>query len=94
MLVHVLKPIRTDRLGAIPRGRVVDLPVSVGRQYLEQGAVEPFETKELRENPIQASGGPLSASPVAQASPLQTLSVSEPGARKRGRPRKESAPLS
>lgn len=91
--VHVLKPIRVDRLGFVPRGRVVDLIEAHAREYMAHGAVELYETKVLRENPAPAVGAQLSASPAARVSAGQTLSVSATGAKtRRGRPPKARAP--
>lgn len=93
--VHVLKPIRVDRLGLVPRGRVVELIPSHARQYMDCGAVELYETKVLRENPAPAAGIQSSASPAARVSVGQTLTESVNGApRRRGRPPKARAPSS
>jgi hypothetical protein len=90
--VHVLKPIRVDRLGFVPRGRVVELIEAHAREYMAHGAVELYETKVLRENPAPAVGAQLSASPAVQASRRQTLTVSTSGApTRRGRPPKVRA---
>jgi hypothetical protein len=95
MNVNIIKPvIYHDRLGALRKGRVVDLPEKQAQEFLRKGWVERYETKVIRERPIPADGREAlsSASQVAQASPSPTVSESEPGAKKRGRPRKE--PLS
>ena len=94
MNVHILKPvIYHDRLGALKKGRVVDLPDNQAREFLQRGWVEHYETKVIRERPIPADGREAlsSASQVAQASPSLTVSESESGAKKRGRPRKEAS---
>lgn len=71
-------------------GSIVDLPEKVALRYLEAGAVERYETKVIREVPLQDAGAaePLSASPVAQASAEPTAKPSDAGGKKRGRPRK------
>lgn len=90
MKVSVLKPIRIDRLGLIRKGQEVELPESIARLYLSQGAVELYQTKVLRENPIPAVGELSSALPAAPASPQTIAPESESGGkRKRGRPKKE-----
>jgi hypothetical protein len=87
MKVHVLKPVIVDRLGSLRPGAVVEMHPSVGKAYLQQGAVELYETKVIRERPSQAVGAvPLSsASPAAQVSPQTTQSESGNGAKKRKR---------
>lgn len=86
-----------DRLGALRAGQVVDLPDSQAREFLRRGFVEHYQTKVIHAtpatpgNPSEAAGTAQqpSALPVAQASPQTTSSESEPGKRKRGRPRKD-----
>lgn len=87
MKVHTLKRIMVDQLGTIPPGRVVDLHESVAEMFMSRGAVEPYETKVMREVPSEAAGEmpPSFASPVAPVSPQTTAIASEPGVRKRGR---------
>lgn len=87
MKVHVLKPIRVDRLGALRPGTVTELHPSVAKAYLMQGAVEMYETKVIRERPSQVAGEvpPSSASPVDQASPQKTSNASGSGEKRRGR---------
>ena len=87
MKVHVLKTVIVDRLGTLRPGAVVEMHPSVGKAYLQQGAVELYETKVIRERPSQAAGlAPLlSASPAAQVSTQTTSSESAPGAKKRKR---------
>lgn len=74
-------------------GAVVDLPEKAALRYLAQGAVERYETKVVRDAPFVGAGAEelSSASPAGQASPETTPSASEPGAKKRGRPRKQSS---
>lgn len=71
-------------------GTVVDLPEKLALRYLQAGAVERYETKVVRETPFPAPGEvqPSSALPAGQVSPETTAKESEPGAKKRGRPRK------
>jgi hypothetical protein len=92
MKVHVLKPIRVDRLGGLKPGAVVELHPSVGKAYLQQGAVELYETKVIRERPLQAAGEaqPSSASQAVQASPQTTLSESDSGEPKRKRGKRKT----
>lgn len=73
-------------------GAVVDLPERAALRYLEQGAVERYETKVIREVPLVGAGAvePLSASPADQASPKPTAKPSASGA-KRGRKPKASS---
>ena len=86
-----------DRLGRLRQGQTVDLPDAQAREFLRAGFVEHYQTKVIHtapatpSNPSEAAGTeqPPSASPVAQASPQTTLSESESGKRKRGRPRKD-----
>lgn len=71
-------------------GEIVELPDRIALRYLEKGAVERYETKVVRETPFAGPGEvqPSSALPVVQASAETTASGSEPGAKKRGRPKK------
>lgn len=88
-----------DRLGRLRQGQTVDLPDAQAREWLRKGWVEHYQTKVIHStpatpgNPLEAAGTelPPSASPVAQASPQTTLSESESGKRKRGRPRKDQS---
>lgn len=94
MKVHVLKPIRVLGIGGIRPGREVDLPDSVAKTYLAQGAVEPYQTKVLRENPMPAAGAMSSASPVAPASPQTMSKPFDDGAKPKSTKRKKAAELS
>jgi hypothetical protein len=94
MQVNILKPvIYHDRLGALRKGRVVELPENQAREFLQRGWVEAYETKVIRERPIPADGREAlsSAVQVAPASQSQILNESNPGAKKRGRPKKEQS---
>lgn len=84
------KAIYHDRLGRLRPGSVVEMDDSSAHRYLAQGAVERYETKVIREIPLQDAGAEelSSASPVGQALPETTAKPSESGAKKRGRPRK------
>lgn len=106
MKYHVLKPINLAGLGRINPGRELELHPSVAALYLPSGAIESVKTRELRENPVQPAGAPLSASPAGQASPQTMLKPFDAGEletkpepvpeteakpkRGRGRPRKDA----
>jgi len=79
MKVHVLKEIRVDKLGVLRPGWVGELHPSVAKLYVQQSAVEPYQTKVIRETPLPAVGTPLFVSPAAQVLPLQTSTPSEVG---------------
>ena len=79
------KSIFDDKLGKLVKGQTVELPDHKARFYIERGEVEFYETKVMRDRPLLGAGTQLSASPVAQALPKQTLSESEYGEKKRGR---------
>ena len=92
MKVSILKKtLLDDKLGRLMYGDIVDLPEHKARFFLERGDVELYETKVIRENPYQAAGvvAQSSVSPVALVLPPQTPSLSEDGAKKRGRPKKD-----
>ena len=93
MKVSIIKKvILDDKLGRLTAGQVVDLPEHKAIFYIERKDAESYETKVIRENPYQAAGTVVqsSASPVALVLPTQTQSLSEDGAKKRGRPKKDS----
>ena len=81
------KPLLDDKLGRLINGDVVDVPDHKARFYLERGVAERYETKVVRERPLEVSGTTeqSSASPVALVLPVQTPTVYEDGAKKRGR---------
>lgn len=56
-------------------GDVVDLDERTAQRYLAQGAVERYETKVIREVPLQDAGAaePLSVSPADRALLLKTF---------------------
>lgn len=85
-------PVRTME-GILPSGVPIEVKPQLGRFLIDQGVAVLFETKEKMTRPTETAGKeePLSALPVAQASPVTTPNESEPGARKRGRPRKNAA---
>lgn len=92
MKVSILKKvIFDDKLGKLTAGQVVELPEHKAVFYIERKDAEAYETKVIRENPYQAAGTVVqsSASPVALVLPTQTQSLSEDGAKKRGRPKKD-----
>jgi hypothetical protein len=92
MKVSILKKtLLDDKLGRLIYGDIVDLPEHKARFFLERGDVELYETKVIRENPYKAAGlvEQSSVSPVALVLPQQTPSLSEDGAKKRGRPKKD-----
>lgn len=79
------KSIFDDKLGKLIKGQMVELPDHKARFYIERGEVEFYETKVMRDRPLLGAGTQLSASPVAQVLPEQTLSESSNGEKKRGR---------
>lgn len=92
IVVTSKKPVITAERGRLPRDVPVDVSPLLAAHLLEQGVAVLLETKEAMNRPIEAAGttAPSSALPAAQASPQTTLSSSEPGAKRRGRPKKEA----
>lgn len=90
IVVTSRKPVLTSERGRLPMGIPVDVSGELARFLIEQGVAVLMETKERMDRPTEAAGltALSSALPVAQASTLTTSSESEPGARRRGRPRK------
>jgi hypothetical protein len=86
------KPVLTQ-FGRLPQNVPVDVPPQLAKFLVERGDAVYLETKEKMDRPTQAAGteGPSSALPVAPASPMTTLSASELGAKRRGRPKKEAS---
>jgi hypothetical protein len=83
--VHVLaKVLRHDQLGALKKGKVVELPEKLANEWLAKGWVERYETKVIRHDPLPDAGAASqsSASPVAQVSTKTTSTKSKGGARK------------
>jgi hypothetical protein len=64
-------------------GEEVELPERAALRYLEQGAVERYETKVVRERPLEDGARP-SASQAAPVSRKPTLKPSKRGGRKAG----------
>jgi hypothetical protein len=87
------KPVLTAERGRLPHGIPVEVSDLLAQHLIEQGVAVRMETKEAMTRPTETAGKeePLSALPVAQASPVTTQNESESGARKRGRPRKNAA---
>jgi hypothetical protein len=86
-------PMLHDRLGRIMPGQTVDVPESQAREWLRNGWAQLYETKVMQDRPSVAAGVMVlsPALPAAPASPQETLSASESGAKRRGRPRKEAS---
>lgn len=92
MKVSILKKaILDDKLGRLIHGQVVDLPEHKAQFYIGRGDAELYETKVFRENPSKTVGeiAQPSASPAVLVLPKQTLSESDSGAKRKGRPKKE-----
>lgn len=85
------KAIFDDKLGRLSQGQVVELPDHKAMFYVSRGEAELYETKVVRENPYKTVGvvSQPSASPAVLVLPEQTLSESETGVKRKGRPRKE-----
>lgn len=81
------KAILDDKLGRLSKGQVVEMLEHKAMFYIARGDVERYETKVARDYPYSTAGKTvqLSASPAVEASPVQTLSESETGAKRRGR---------
>lgn len=90
IVVTSKKPVLTMERGRLPMGVPVEVSDLLAKHLMEQGVAVLMETKERMDRPTVAAGltAQSSALPVAQASTLTTSSESEPGARRRGRPRK------
>jgi stringent starvation protein B len=76
----------------LPKDIPVDVPDQLGIFLIERGDAVTFEVKERIDRPFVDAGKAelSSAAPAAQASTSETLSTSDSGAKKRGRPRKEA----
>jgi hypothetical protein len=86
--------LHVDRLGALKQGqRVENFPDRQAEEFIRRGFIERYETKVIREIPIEAGGRMESSSalPAAQASAQTTSKQSSDGAKKRGRPKKEAS---
>lgn len=92
IVVTSKKPVITAERGRLPMNVPVEVSSLLAAHLLEQGVAVLLETKEAMVRPTVAAGKeePSSVSPAAPASPETTLSSSEPGARRRGRPKKEA----
>jgi len=99
MLVVPIKGFQSDTYGPMPKGVAREVSEADGKRFIRMGLVNPggYETKVVRDSPLPFVGPDdgaalaSSASHPAPASPQQTASASESGAKKRGRPRKESS---
>lgn len=93
IVVTTKKPVITAERGRLPRDIPVEVSELLARHLIERGDAVAFETKEKMDRPIVAAGmvEPSYALPVAQASTQTTSSEFEPGAKRRGRPKKEAS---
>jgi len=82
-IVITAKVMHHDRLGRLPRGWSGDVPDHQATDWLRRGFAERYETKVMRDRPLLAAGEPLSALPVAQASPQTTSKPSGRGGKRR-----------
>ena len=91
IVVVTKKPVLTQ-FGRLPKDIPVDVPDQLGIFLIERGDAVTFEVKERIDRPFVDAGKAelSSAAPAAQASTSETLSTSDSGAKKRGRPRKEA----
>lgn len=83
-IVITAKVILDDRLGRLPKDKVVDLPEHKAMFYIERGEAVRFETKELQDNPLKTGGEVVqsSASQVEQVLQNKTLKSSGNGVKK------------
>lgn len=90
IVVTSKKPVLTMERGRLPMGVPVEVSDLLAKHLMEQGVAVLMETKERMDRPTEAAGltAPSSALPVAQVCAPTTSSESEPGVRRRGRPRK------
>jgi hypothetical protein len=88
-------PMLHDRIGRIMPGQTVEVPDFQAREWLRNGWAQLYETKVMQDRPSMAAGvmEPSPALPAAPASQVETLNASEPGVKRRGRPRKEASLL-
>ena len=91
IVVVTKKPVLTQ-FGRLVHGLPVDVPPQLAKFLIDRGDAVAYETKERMDRPIEADGTAALSSAWHQGHPLQpqTLSASEPGAKRRGRPRKEA----
>jgi len=88
MKVNVLKRIQVAKGSKIIPYRPndeADLPDAIAQEYLRTGAVERYETKVIRQDPLPDAGEdtPSSASPAAQVSTKTTSRKSGTGGKKK-----------
>jgi hypothetical protein len=94
IVVVTKKPVLTQ-FGRLAKDVPVDVPDQLAKFLIERGDAVAFEVKQRIDRPFVIAGSvePLSAAPAAPASTSETLELSENGAKKRGRPRKEASSL-
>ena len=88
MKVHVLKRIQIakgNKIITFQPNEEPDIPDDVAKEYLRNGAVERYETKVIRQDPLPDAGAASlsSASPAGQALPLTTSKKSSTGGGKK-----------
>lgn len=89
MLVHILRNgVRTDKLGKLPVGKVVEMDDHIALDYMRKGAVERYNTKVIKQVPLSDAGEviPSSALPAAPVLPVTTSKPSRRGRRKKNAP--------
>jgi hypothetical protein len=84
MKVEVLEKFMHDKLGTLRKGDIVDFPDNQAKAFLQRGAIQPYETKVIRQNPLPDAGAEkqLSASPAAPVLAPKTLTKSKAGKKK------------
>lgn len=94
IVITSTKPVLTQ-FGRLPKGQAVDVPEQLAKFLIDRGDAVAFETKQAIDRPSVAAGTMESSSalPVAPASQVTTPSESEPGVKRRGRPKKEASSL-
>lgn len=87
------KPVLTAERGRLPAGIPVEVSDLLAQHLIEQGVAVRMETKEAMTRPTETAGETVQsfALPAGLPSQQTTPNESEPGARKRGRPRKNAA---
>lgn len=78
------KPINDDVRGRLACNTVIDLPDHKAMFYIERGEAVRYETKVLQDNPLKTGGAEAQSSvaPAVEASPSQTLKLSDSGVKK------------
>jgi hypothetical protein len=91
IVVVTKKPVLTQ-FGRLPKDIPVEVNDHLARFLIDRGDAVAYETKVAMDFPPLAAGltALSSAQPVAQVFTETTSSASEPGAKRRGRPRKEA----